>query len=106
MHAFAMHIPEFIHLYGNLAPFSQQGLEKLNDLTTLDYHRGTNHHKDALQQIIKKRNRLGYLTDLKDEFDISKRRKLCCSQCKQPGHNKRSCQAITHMTMAMDSEDS
>ena len=88
MHAFAMHIPEFIHMYGNLAPFSQQGLEKLNDITTIDYRRSTNHHQDALEQILRKRNRLEYITDLGIE---PKKRKICCSRCKGSGHNVRSC---------------
>ena len=49
IHAFGMHIHEFISLYGNLSKFSQQGLEKLNDTTTIHYLRGTNHRKnDAL----------------------------------------------------------
>jgi hypothetical protein len=43
MHAFAQHVPEFLRLYGNIVIFSQQGLEKLNDLTTKHYHRSTNH---------------------------------------------------------------
>jgi ubiquinone/menaquinone biosynthesis C-methylase UbiE len=34
MHAFAMHISEFLKLHGNISMFSQQGLEKLNDITT------------------------------------------------------------------------
>ena len=35
MHAFAMHVSQFIDLYGNITMFTQQGLEKLNDLTTI-----------------------------------------------------------------------
>ncbi len=37
MHAFAMHISEFISLHGNIVMFSQQGLEKLNDITTIHF---------------------------------------------------------------------
>ena len=33
MHALAMHVSQFIHLYENLVAFMQQGLEKLNDTT-------------------------------------------------------------------------
>uniref|UniRef100_A0A1X7URJ4 Uncharacterized protein n=1 Tax=Amphimedon queenslandica TaxID=400682 RepID=A0A1X7URJ4_AMPQE len=50
---------EFIKLYGSLEPFSQQGLEKLNDLTTLHYTTGTNHchtNDEALRQLVLKRN--------------------------------------------------
>ena len=34
MQAFAVHTSEFICLHGNIIRFTQQGLEKLNDLTT------------------------------------------------------------------------
>ena len=37
MHAFAMHVAEFLRLYGNIVMFTQQGLEKLNDITTKQY---------------------------------------------------------------------
>ena len=88
MHAFAMHVPEFITLYGSLAPFSQQGLEKLNDLATLHYRRATNHHKDSLDQIMRKRNRLEDLMDMDME---PKKKKITCSLCGKVGHNRRSC---------------
>ena len=41
--AFAQHVHEFLQLYGNLVIFSQQGLNKLSDLTTKHYQRATNH---------------------------------------------------------------
>jgi len=34
MQAFAVHASKFICLHGNIIRFTQQGLEKLNDLTT------------------------------------------------------------------------
>ena len=37
IHIMAMHIPEFIHKYTNLVQFNQQGMEKLNDQTTIDF---------------------------------------------------------------------
>lgn len=43
MHSFANHAPEFIRHYGSVAKFSQEGLEKLNDITTKHYQRSTNH---------------------------------------------------------------
>lgn len=44
--------------------FTQQGLEKLNDLTTQHYLRSTNHHNvDAFKQVMEKWNRLEQLTD-------------------------------------------
>ena len=42
MHLLVSHIPQFLEMYGTLAPFSQQGLEKLNDNLTKDYFRSTN----------------------------------------------------------------
>ena len=44
IHIMAMHIPEFIRKYENLAQFMQQGLEKLDDQTTIDFARSTNHN--------------------------------------------------------------
>ena len=43
MHALAMHMGESIQLHGRVVRFTQQGLEKLNDLTTKHYQRATNH---------------------------------------------------------------
>uniref|UniRef100_A0A1X7SJS9 DUF4218 domain-containing protein n=1 Tax=Amphimedon queenslandica TaxID=400682 RepID=A0A1X7SJS9_AMPQE len=66
IHALAMHVWEFIKLYGSLEPFSRQGLEKLNDFTTLHYMRGTNHrhtNDEALRQLVLKRNRIEKLED-------------------------------------------
>ena len=57
IHVMAMHIPEFLKKYGNLVQFTQQGMEKLNDQTTIDFARSTNHNYrnlDALKQLIYK----------------------------------------------------
>jgi len=44
------HISEFIAMYKTIAPFSQQGLEKLNVELTKYYFRSTSHRdKDSLQ---------------------------------------------------------
>ena len=51
IHLLSCHIIEFVRKYGTLAPFSQQGLERLNDIITKDYFRSTN-HQDVLMQII------------------------------------------------------
>ena len=89
MHAFSMHVPEFLHLHGNITMFTQQGLEKLNDLTTKYFQQGTNHHdEEALRQISERSNRLEALQD--DGYDHPKRSSKC-SICRQEGHNKRSC---------------
>ena len=88
VHALAMHVHEFIQLYGNISRFSAQGLEKLNDLTTLHYMRSTNHKEiEALSQIIEKRNRLEYLECTGHQQE---KRKYHCS-CSETGHNKLKC---------------
>ena len=89
MHAFAMHVPEFLKLYGNITMFTQQGLEKLNDITTIHFQRSSNHREmEALVQVLEKRNRLEALED--DGFMRTKQVQVC-SSCKCKGHNKRSC---------------
>ena len=56
-----MHI--LIKLYGSLAPFSQQGLEKLNDNITKDYFRSTNQRDgESLSQLMLKLNQLEELS--------------------------------------------
>lgn len=57
MHTFVYHIPEFIRLHGNINLFNLQGLEKLNDISTNNYHRSSNKSKTYLNQMIQKRNR-------------------------------------------------
>ena len=62
--AFCMHMPEFIKLYGSLLSFTQQGLEKLNDRSTKDFQRASNHHNiKSLKQMLEKRNRIEILED-------------------------------------------
>ena len=90
VHALAMHVLQFIELYGNISKFSEQGLEKLNDFTTKYYLRSTNHREiEALNQpLIEKRNRLEFL-----ECNGCQRtkRKCTCSVCGELGHNKCKC---------------
>ena len=65
MHLYGMYVPEFIELYGKISPFTQQGLEKLNDKTTKYFFRSTNQRElDSLKQIVLKRNRVEYLEDI------------------------------------------
>ena len=91
MHALAMHVSEFIHLYGNLVAFTQQGLEKLNDITTKQFQRSTNHRDiSSLKQILEKRNRIELLED--DEIKRVPKMQVC-SICKLPGHNRKTCKA-------------
>ena len=42
MHAFRVHVPEFLELYKNISLCNQQGLEKYNDQAPKDYFRSTN----------------------------------------------------------------
>ena len=63
IHILVSHVPDFLRKYGSLAPFSQQGLEKLNDDLTKSFFSGTNHHdQNALQQMLQKLNHIEELT--------------------------------------------
>lgn len=74
MHTFA-HVHKFLRLYGNIVIFSQQGLEKLNDLTTKYYQHATNHQGyQALNEVLEKRNRVELLEE--DGYQRSKQVKL------------------------------
>ena len=69
MHAFVAHLAEFVHLYKDINAFNCQGLEKLNDMTTGQFFKGTNKHDTALHQILKKRNRMEFLATYTCEFN-------------------------------------
>ena len=90
MHAMAQHVPEFLQLHkGNIVQFTQQGLEKLNDVSTKIYQRLSNHRDhEALKQMLQKMNRIELLRDQGYERDIRKQK---CSVCKDTTHNKRTC---------------
>jgi len=69
-----MHVSEFLTLYGNIGIFTQQGLEKLNDITTIFYQHASNHkEQESLLQVLEKRNRIeeleanGYQKELKNK---------------------------------------
>ena len=86
IHAFSMHVPQFLRLYGNIVQFTQQGLEKLNDLTTRYFHGSSNHHEmESLKQILQKQNRLEALEG------CASQRKKNVQKCRLVGHNKRTC---------------
>ena len=90
MHLLVSHIPQFLEMYGTLAPFSQQGLEKQNDDLTKDYFRSTNHRDcDALKQMLLKLNRL---EDLTDQDCCRPKQVHICKLCKTTGHNARTCE--------------
>ena len=89
VHSFAFHVPEFIRKYGTIGQFTQQGLEKLNDLTTQHFLRSSNHRNlEALKQVLQKRNRLEKLTDSGFKRKVGLHH---CSVCGQTSHNKRTC---------------
>ena len=89
IHAFSMHVPEFIKLYGNIISFTQQGLEKLNDVSTKDFQRASNHRNiESLRQMLQKRNRI---ETLEDSGHVRAKQLQTCSKCKSTGHNRRSC---------------
>ena len=86
-----MHIPEFLHKYKNLVCFTQQGMEKLNDETTIDFTKSTNHNYhslEALKQLMTKRNRIEHFQD--SGCQRTPKQKIC-SVCKSKGHNSRTC---------------
>ena len=92
MHALAMHMGEFIQLHGSVVKFTQQGLEKLNDITTKHFQRATNHQESqSLQQVLEKRLRI---ESLEERGYQRTKRVQTCSKCKQAGHNKRSCKSV------------
>ena len=65
--------------------FTQQGLEKLNDLTTQHFFCATNHCDiAALEQVMEKQNRIEELEDNGFKCNI---RQQTCSVCGKPDHN-------------------
>lgn len=84
------HVHEFMLLHGSILPFTQQGLEKYNDVVTKSYFRGTSHQGEkALKQVMERQNRLEHLTD--SGIKLKKRKEVTCSNCGVTGHNKQKC---------------
>ena len=89
MHAFVAHVPEFLGIHGAIVPYTQQGLEKLNDSLTQFYYSGSNHREtEALTQMLQKANRLTHLSE--NGCQRAKHQQVC-SCCHQQGHNRRTC---------------
>ena len=62
VHAFCMHVLEFIKLYGSLLSLTQHDLEKLSDRSTKNFQRSSNHHNiESLEQMLEKRNHIEIL---------------------------------------------
>ena len=94
IHAMACHVGEFMRLHGSILPFTQQGLEKLNDTVTKMFFRGTNHQGEkALQQILEKHNRIEFLRD--SDMVPRQHHEVKCSLCGQVGHNKLTCKSLS-----------
>ena len=92
MHYMMMHVSEFMTLHGAILPFTQQGLEKYNDLMTKDYFRSTSHRgEQCLKQILQKQNRIEHLENMGAKRP--KKNDITCSNCRVQGHNKWTCQA-------------
>lgn len=90
MHCMMQHVTEFMTAHGSILPFTQQGMEKYNDVMTKDYFRSTSHHsEESLVQIMQKQNRLEHLQSLGAQR--RKRHEIKCSNCKLQGHNKWTC---------------
>ena len=64
MHHLSAHLSDKISKYGDMDLYNIQGLEKLNDITTTQYFRGTNRKLDYMSQLMSKRIRIeGYILD-------------------------------------------
>ena len=97
MHAFVCHVPEFLRIHGAIVPFTQQGLEKLNDSLTQFFYRGSNHRdQEALTQMLQKANRITYLSEHGYQRKVEPQ---SCSICRKEGHNKRSCPNLLQQCM-------
>ena len=56
------YVGEFMQIHGSILPFTQQGLEKKNDVITKSYFRSICHQGEtALRQILEKQNRIEHL---------------------------------------------
>ena len=69
--------------HGSILQFTQQSIEKYNDVMTRDYFRSTSHHKESsLVQILWKQNRMEYLKSIGSDRE---KRQANCRNCRLPG---------------------
>ena len=88
------HVGEFMEVHGSILPFSQQGLEKLNDVMTKHYFGATSlQNEKALLQLIQNQNRLEHVKDMGAQ--PAKHHAVTCSNCSVVGHKK----TIMHETL-------
>ena len=77
--------------YHSLVPFTQQGLEKKNDVITKTYFWSSNHQGEAaLWQIVEKQNRVEHMETL--GIKKVKVHDIQCSNCDGIAHNRLTCQ--------------
>ena len=78
-----MHVMAYLNFFGytkEIVQFTQQGLEKLNDISTKNFQRSSNHRDhETLKKILQKMNRVELLRDQGYERDIRQQK---CSICK------------------------
>ena len=92
MHCMMHHVGEFMALHGSIVQFTQQGLEKYNDLMTKDFFRSSSHRgMQCFIQILQKQNRLEHLESMGAKRP--KKHNITCSNCKENGHNRLTCKA-------------
>ena len=88
MHALYSHVPEFLKLYKNVAFFSQQGIEKYNDVASKNYFRSSNHREiSALKQLLKK-----YRVQFLEAAGFERvKQSYQCSNCSSQGNTIKTC---------------
>lgn len=91
IHALMNHVGQFMRIHGCILAFTQQGLEKLNDIMTKNFFRSSCHREEALKQLIEKQNRIEHLND--GGSKRVKKFEVECSNCSKQGHNRLTCTA-------------
>lgn len=89
IHILRCHVVEILNEHRSVSVYTQEGLEKLNDLSTTNYFSSTNRKGNAaLQQLLLKTKRLEYYNDHEYARERSVRR---CSGCGVAGHYRTTC---------------
>lgn len=89
IHIFYCHVVEMLEIHGQISLFTQEGLEKLNDQSTVNFFSATNRKgAQALKQLLLKAKRITYYQDNGYTREHGKRH---CSRCGHPGHYKVKC---------------
>jgi hypothetical protein len=74
MHLFLNHLHEAYQMHGNIYLYNQQGLEKLNSITTNFFFRGTNMRHEPIKQIFLKRLRGDFLKlQFPEKYEVSRK---------------------------------